>query len=72
MASAGETCTQCWVGALQLHEGMLVCDVCGSIHQACVAVLGRGGELGRRGAALGASVQTSSFTASRGMAALFT
>ncbi|KAI7839720.1 hypothetical protein COHA_006524 [Chlorella ohadii] len=33
MASAGETCTQCWVGALQLHEGMLVCDVCGSIHQ---------------------------------------
>ena len=34
MASAGETCTQCWVGTLQLHEGMLVCDVCGSIHQA--------------------------------------
>ncbi|PRW59254.1 fanconi-associated nuclease 1-like protein isoform X1 [Chlorella sorokiniana] len=33
MASAGETCTQCWVGTLQLHEGMLVCDVCGSIHQ---------------------------------------
>lgn len=35
MASAGETCTQCWVGALQLHEGMLVCDVCGSIYQVC-------------------------------------
>ena len=35
--SVGEACTQCWVGALQLHEGMLVCDVCGSIHQASAA-----------------------------------
>ncbi|KAL4434395.1 hypothetical protein ABPG75_000836 [Micractinium tetrahymenae] len=33
MASAGELCTQCWAGTLQLHEGMLVCEVCGSIHQ---------------------------------------
>ncbi|EFN51697.1 hypothetical protein CHLNCDRAFT_54966 [Chlorella variabilis] len=29
----GELCTACWTGNLQLHEGMLVCDVCGSIHQ---------------------------------------
>lgn len=41
MASVGETCTQCWVGSLQLHEGMLVCDVCGSIHQVCWGLLGR-------------------------------
>ena len=33
MASAGELCPACFSGALQLHEGMLVCDVCGSIHQ---------------------------------------
>ncbi|KAL4428576.1 hypothetical protein ABPG77_008888 [Micractinium sp. CCAP 211/92] len=33
MASAGELCDQCFAGSLQLHEGMLVCDVCGSIHQ---------------------------------------
>mgnify|MGYP001810661746 CR=1 FL=1 len=32
-AEAGELCSQCWAGTLQLHEGMLVCDVCGSIHQ---------------------------------------
>lgn len=33
MASAGELCDQCFAGSLHLHEGMLVCDVCGSIHQ---------------------------------------
>lgn len=31
MAQPGEMCTTCFVGSLELHEGMLVCDVCGSI-----------------------------------------
>lgn len=33
MGEVGDQCTVCFTGTLQLHEGMLVCDVCGSVFQ---------------------------------------
>jgi hypothetical protein len=39
MGEAGDQCTVCFTGTLQLHEGMLVCDVCGSVFQVRPAAL---------------------------------
>lgn len=33
MAEEGATCHVCWQGRMQVQEGMLVCDVCGSVDQ---------------------------------------
>lgn len=33
MQEDGALCQVCWQGHMELQEGMLVCDVCGSVDQ---------------------------------------
>ena len=39
MASAGELCSVCYAGALQLQQGLLVCEVCGTQSQVRVRLV---------------------------------